>query len=78
MKAWPTSSLSRREREVLHYAATGIRNKQLADQLAISEATVKAHLTHIFKKLGVGGRAELAAVYHDMQSSSDRRRQEAR
>lgn len=75
-KAWSTSSLSAREREVLEYAATGIRNKQLADQLAISEATVKAHLTHIFKKLGVGGRAELAAVYHDMRSASDDRRRQ--
>jgi DNA-binding NarL/FixJ family response regulator len=56
--------LSRREREIFREAATGLGNKELAQRLAIGEATVKAHLTHIFQKLGVRGRAELAAVYH--------------
>lgn len=56
--------LSEREREVLHHAATGLANKELADRLDISEATVKVHLTHIFQKLGVRGRAELVAAYH--------------
>jgi DNA-binding NarL/FixJ family response regulator len=58
--------LSPREREVLEYAATGIGNKELADRLSITEATVKVHLTHIFQKLGVPGRAALAAAYHDV------------
>ena len=56
--------LSRREREIFRHAATGLGNKELASRLAIGEATVKAHLTRIFQKLGVRGRAELAAVYH--------------
>jgi DNA-binding NarL/FixJ family response regulator len=56
--------LSRREREIFRHAATGLGNRQIADQLAIGEATVKAHLTSIFQKLGVRGRAELAALYH--------------
>ncbi len=56
--------LSIREREVFRQAATGLGNKQLARRLDISEATVKVHLTHIFQKLGVRGRAELAAAYH--------------
>ena len=56
--------LSRREREIFRQAATGLANKELAALLSIGEATVKAHLTHIFQKLGVRGRAELAAVYH--------------
>jgi DNA-binding NarL/FixJ family response regulator len=56
--------LSRREREIFREAATGLGNKELAARLAIGEATVKAHLTRIFQKLGVRGRAELAAVYH--------------
>ena len=58
--------LSRREREVLQHAATGVGNKELADRLSISEATVKVHLTHIFQKLGVPGRAALAAAYHQI------------
>lgn len=56
--------LSEREREVFCQAATGASNKELADRLAISEGTVKAHLTHIFHKLGVSNRTELAAAYH--------------
>jgi DNA-binding NarL/FixJ family response regulator len=56
--------LSGREREVLLHTATGLSNKELADRLGISEGTVKAHLTRIFQKLGVRGRAELAAAYH--------------
>ena len=56
--------LSRREREIFRHAASGLANKEMASRLAIGEATVKAHLTHIFQKLGVRGRAELAAVYH--------------
>lgn len=63
--------LSRREREVLQHAATGVGNKELADRLSISEATVKVHLTHIFQKLGVPGRAALAAVYHDVSRTTN-------
>ncbi len=58
--------LSRREREVLRHAATGVCNKEIADRLSITEATVKAHLGRIFQKLGVTGRAALAATYHDL------------
>jgi DNA-binding NarL/FixJ family response regulator len=61
--------LSDREREVFYHAALGASNKELADRLGISEATVKAHLTHIFHKLGVTGRAELAAAYHGLLRS---------
>jgi DNA-binding NarL/FixJ family response regulator len=56
--------LSERESEIFRNAAAGLSNKELADRLAISEATVKAHLTRIFQKLGLRGRAELAAAYH--------------
>jgi DNA-binding NarL/FixJ family response regulator len=58
--------LSSREREVFRHAAAGLSNKEVADRLAISRATVKAHLTQIFQKLGVTGRAQLAAVYHGL------------
>jgi DNA-binding NarL/FixJ family response regulator len=67
----PSSSvdkrLSKREREVFQHAATGAGNKELADRLAISEATVKVHMTRIFQKLGLNGRAELAAAYHGLR-----------
>ncbi len=58
--------LSTREKEVFRHAASGLSNRELAGRLAISEATVKVHLTHIFQKLGVRGRAELAAAYHGL------------
>ena len=64
--------LSSREREVFRHAATGLSNKELADRLAISRATVKAHLTQIFQKLGVNGRAQLAAVYHGVVKPTTR------
>lgn len=66
-------ALSTREKEVFRHAASGLTNKELAGRLAISEATVKVHLTHIFQKLGVRGRAELAAAYHGLiATGSDR------
>ena len=56
--------LSAREREIVRHAATGLGNKELAARLSISEATVKVHLTHIYQKLGVRCRTELAAAYY--------------
>ncbi len=67
--------LSLREREVFRHAAMGLGNKQLARRLEISEATVKVHLTHIFQKLGVSGRAELAAAYHGIVNPTERESQ---
>ena len=66
--------LSTREREVFRQAARGLGNKELADRLEISEATVKVHLTHIFQKLGVNGRAELAAAYYGIIPTTRRER----
>jgi DNA-binding NarL/FixJ family response regulator len=62
--------LSKRESEVFRHAATGLSNKELADRLAISQATVKAHLTRIFQKLGLRGRTGLAAAYHGLTPAS--------
>ena len=54
--------LSRREREVAHLVSAGLANKEVSSRLAISEATVKTHLTRVFQKLGVRTRSELAAA----------------
>jgi len=62
--------LSRREREVLRSAASGLSNKELAERLAISEATVKVHLTRIFQKLGIKSRSALAAAYHGVRQTA--------
>lgn len=50
--------LSEREREVLHLIAEGASNKEIAERLVISGKTVSNHITNIFGKLQVAGRAE--------------------
>lgn len=54
-------TLSDRELEVLAAVADGLRNKEIADELGITERTVKAHLASIFNKLGATSRAEAIA-----------------
>lgn len=53
--------LTPREREIAGVACTGQTNKQIAEKLFISEATVRHHLGAIFSKLGVSTRSELTA-----------------
>jgi DNA-binding CsgD family transcriptional regulator len=53
--------LTPREREVARCAGGGMRNREIATQLGISPATVDVHLNHIFQKLGISRRGELAA-----------------
>jgi len=52
--------LTPREVEVVKMVATGMRNKQIAEKLNITEGTVKIHLHSIYQKLGVSGRVELS------------------
>jgi DNA-binding NarL/FixJ family response regulator len=56
---WSTS-LSEREMQVAKLVASGSSNREIADQLAITERTVKAHLTAIFEKLGLRDRLQLS------------------
>ena len=52
--------LSTRELQVLALVAAGLGNKQIAGRLAITEKTVKGHLTNIFQKLHVNSRTQAA------------------
>ena len=52
--------LTPRELEVVRMVARGLRNRAIAEQLFISEGTVKIHLHNIYQKLGIDGRLELA------------------
>lgn len=55
--------LTRREREVLELITSGATNIRIAEQLVISEGTVKSHVKHILRKLRVGNRAEAVARF---------------
>jgi DNA-binding NarL/FixJ family response regulator len=56
--------LTAREIEIVKMVATGLRNKEIADKLSISESTVKIHLHSVYQKLGVSGRVELSNYVH--------------
>jgi len=49
-----------REREIVQLLSAGASNKEIAKDLRITERTVKAHLTAVFRKLGISGRLQLA------------------
>ena len=52
--------LTPREKEIVHHVCGGLKNKEIAQALAITAGTVKVHLMHIFEKTGVKDRFELA------------------
>lgn len=52
--------LTTRERQVLALVVAGLRNREIAEELCISEATVENHLHHVFSKLGVRTRVQAA------------------
>jgi DNA-binding NarL/FixJ family response regulator len=52
--------LTDREREVLILLTSGLANKQIARRLGVSEKTIKAHLTNVFRRIGVEDRTQAA------------------
>jgi RNA polymerase sigma factor (sigma-70 family) len=54
------AQLTPREREVLELVALGLTNRDIAQQLYISEGTVKTHVTHLLTRLNLRNRAQLA------------------
>lgn len=56
----PRIALSPRERKVVALVAQGLRNREVAAELGVTEGTVKVYLHSIFDKLGVASRTELA------------------
>ncbi|MCD1269223.1 hypothetical protein B5M43_010290 [Microbacterium sp. MEC084] len=56
-------ALGAREQEILVRVAAGLRNREIAAELTISENTVKFHLANVYRKLGVSSRAEATALY---------------
>jgi DNA-binding CsgD family transcriptional regulator len=63
----PTSgweSLTPTEARVVELVASGLTNREIAEQLFVSRYTVETHVKHVFTKLGVSSRIELAAATH--------------
>ena len=63
----PPAALSFREHELMRLLAQGKPNKVIAGALSLSTETVKTHVKHIFKKLGVTNRTEAALRYLEAQ-----------
>jgi two-component system nitrate/nitrite response regulator NarP len=61
----PFEVLSGRERAVASLAKRGLRNKEIADELGLTEGTVKVHLHKVFDKLNIRGRTELILLAQD-------------
>lgn len=58
------NSLTAREREIIRLIAVGLKNKDVANRLHISDITVRHHLTSIFSKLEVSDRQKLLLLAH--------------
>ncbi len=56
---WKSKELTRREREIAELAARGLSNREIAEELCITETTVKKHLSNIFEKLEINSRERL-------------------
>jgi len=68
----PAAMLTRRELQIVSAILDGATNKDIGQQFNLSEQTVKNHLSHIFDKVGVSNRLELAlyALHHKLVSEA--------
>jgi DNA-binding NarL/FixJ family response regulator len=65
--------LSKREEEIVSKVAEGLKNREIADLLFVSEHTVKNHLFRIFSRLGISSRTELILYAHGNKFASEKR-----
>jgi DNA-binding NarL/FixJ family response regulator len=65
----PADTLTRREKSIIGCLMQGLRNREIASNLSITEQTVKNHLRTIFDKVGVSDRLELVlyAIHHHLE-----------
>jgi DNA-binding NarL/FixJ family response regulator len=64
------ATLTPQQFRVLYMLADGLLNKQIAAELQVSEATIKAHVTAIFRKLGVRSRTQAAVAARRLDASA--------
>jgi DNA-binding NarL/FixJ family response regulator len=57
-----TEKISRKEQEIIILVSQGLKNRDIAQRLNISEQTVKAHISHIFRKVKVSNRSQLVPL----------------
>ena len=62
--AWGIEALTPQERTVAELVASGMTNREAASQLFVTQKTIEYHLGHIYGKLGVSGRRELARTWN--------------
>ena len=62
VRSEPMEQLTEREVELLHLVADGLTNDEIAEQLTLSARTVERHLSNVYRKLGVSGKAARAAA----------------
>jgi DNA-binding NarL/FixJ family response regulator len=70
--------LAPREREIALLVGSGANNREIAERLSITESTVKAHLTSVFRKLDVPDRLRLALVVRRQRAPTAARRAPSR
>ena len=63
-------SLAPRERQLIRFVRRGLRNREIAEELGVTEGTVKVYLHSIFEKLGVKNRTELAIRADELLAES--------
>jgi DNA-binding NarL/FixJ family response regulator len=63
-------AFSHRERQVLSFVSRGLTNAQIAEQLFLSESTIKSHLSSAFSKFGVRSRKEAAALFLELEQTN--------
>ncbi len=65
--------LSPQERNILHYIANGLTNRQIAEEMFLAEKTVKNYVSNLLAKLGMSRRSEAAAYAARLEAERERR-----
>ena len=71
LAASPRPSLAPRERQLIRFVRQGLRNREIAAELGVTEGTVKVYLHGVFEKVGVSSRTELAVRADEFLAESE-------